>query len=187
MRFTDGARANEHDPRVLLMRAVRWQHQQIRILLREVAECPPRERARAFDSLRRYLAAHDATEHVLLTPALEKLDAALARRRRVEGKAVGELMRGLEAMDTDQPTFPERLAEFTRAAERRAQTEEHEELPRCLPTLPEEEARAHARAVLAVGEVAEDLAREDVQREWSYSGMFQLTRYRVTRRLESTG
>lgn len=162
------------EPGDTLALAIAEQHQRIRELLAEVSAATAMHRERAFHALRRYLAAHEATEQVLLHRRLAQDDEAYARGRADEKEIVG-VLRDLERSGVMHAVFPERFEAFAQLVHRHVDAEERYELPRCLAGLPQLVADQMATALERVGE----LAREDYDRSWSFSGMLQLTRYRL--------
>lgn len=166
------------EPGDTLALAIAEQHQRIRELLAEVSAATAMHRERAFHALRRYLAAHEATEQVLLHRRLAQDDEAYARGRADEKEIVG-VLRDLERSGVMHAVFPERFEAFAQLVHRHVDAEERYELPRCLAGLPQLVADQMATALERVGECAAELAREDYDRSWSFSGILQLTRYRL--------
>lgn len=166
------------EPGDTLALAIAAQHRRIRELMAEVLAATAIHRERAFHALRRYLAAHEATEQVLLHGRLAPDDGAYVRGRADEKEIVG-VLRDLERSGVMHAVFPERFEALAQLVRRQVDAEERDELPRCLAGLPQLVAWQMAGALARVGERAAELAREDYDRSWSFSGMLQLSRYRL--------
>jgi hemerythrin superfamily protein len=118
----------ETDAVGLLMR----QHEEIRRLCRKVEANMGSRRADAFDRLRRLLAAHETAEEQIVHPLVRRavpdgdaiVDARLDEERR--GK---RMLRDLERMGTDDPSFTPMFARFRAAVLEHAEREEIEEFP----------------------------------------------------------
>jgi hypothetical protein len=142
----------ETDAVGLLMR----QHEEIRRLCQKVESNMGARRADAFDRLRRLLAAHETAEEQIVHPLVRRavpdgdeiVDARLDEERR--GK---KMLRDLERMGPDDPSFTPMFARFRAAVLEHAEREEIEEFP-ALRRRGQAELRGLAAAIKAAEAMA---------------------------------
>lgn len=138
------------------------QHRQIRRLFAEVEGCTGRDRADAFDRLRRLLAVHELAVH---ETAEEEIVHPISRRaidggdtivdaRLSEEHHVKQLLENLDRISPDDPAFPGALRELKKAALDHADREENEEFPRLRAHADAAQLRGMALAVKAADAVA---------------------------------
>lgn len=132
------------------------QHEEIRRLFRKVETNTGPRREEAFERLRRLLAVHETAEEEVVHPLVrtssprgdEIVDARLEEEN--QGK---RMLRDLERMGTDDPSFPPMFARFRAAVLEHAEHEEREEFP-ILRQRSEAELRGLAAAIKAAEAMA---------------------------------
>lgn len=106
------------------------QHERIKGMFADVQSATGEARQDAFDSLRAFLAVHEAAEETLLRPVTRQAAGErVATARNEEEKEASTLLADLEDMDVASAEFADGLATLQAAVIRHAQSEEAEELP----------------------------------------------------------
>jgi hemerythrin superfamily protein len=132
------------------------QHEEIRRLFRKVEANTGVRQAEAFERLRRLLAVHETAEEQVVHPLVRRslpsgdqiVDARLEEEK--QGK---RMLRDLERMGIDDPSFTPMFARFRAAVLQHAEREEREEFP-VLRKRGHAELRGLAAAVKAAEAVA---------------------------------
>jgi hemerythrin superfamily protein len=150
----DRAKA-EQLPEGDVIRLLLEQHAQVRDLFAEVKDAPAAARQEPFDRLRALLAVHETAEELVLRPQAD--DARwkdVATERNQEEAEANKVLAALEDMDTASEAFLSKLEEFEASVDEHAEAEEHEEFPRVLEALDEEERRKLGERLQAVEKLA---------------------------------
>jgi hypothetical protein len=142
----------------LLKDTLEEQHGRIKALLRLVEDSHGEARAQAFVDLRRFLAAHETVEQVVMHPmAREGHETAKVAEQRVsEEGAATSAIEVLEQFDVDSAQFSERFAALAKDVLAHAEAEEHAELPAYLAQASGDDV---ADVVAALGQVDAVAAR----------------------------
>jgi hemerythrin superfamily protein len=132
------------------------QHEEIRRLCRMVeANAGPR-RAEAFERLRRLLAVHETAEEQVVHPLVRRIvprGDRIVDARLEEEKSGKRMLRDLDRMGTDDPSFPPMFARFRSAVFEHAEREEREEFPAL-----SKRGHAELRGIAAAIKAAEAMA-----------------------------
>jgi hypothetical protein len=151
------------------------QHQRIRAQLRRVQDTHGEERAAAFLSLRRFLAAHETVEQAVMHPtAREGVNTADVVTQRVaeEGKATAAI-EVLEQFDVDSSEFSEQFSALAQDVVAHAEAEEHVELAAYLADADDDDVAAVVAALGQVEAVAAGLAGGGIEGHAGFAGMLQ--------------
>jgi hemerythrin superfamily protein len=109
------------------------QHLQVKDLLEEVATAHGKKRAKAFDTLRRTLAVHEAAEEEIVHPAAKKVlpdGESIVTARLHEEHEAKDALTELESLDVDSEAFASKFAKLKTAVIHHAESEEREEFER---------------------------------------------------------
>ncbi len=132
------------------------QHEEIRRLCQKVESTMGTRQAEAFERLRRLLAVHETAEEQVVHPLVRRavpLGDQIVDARLDEEKRGKQMLRELERMGTDDPSFPPMFARFRSAVLEHAEREELEEFP-ALRRRGEAELRGLAAAIKAAEAMA---------------------------------
>jgi hemerythrin superfamily protein len=107
------------------------QHEEIQRLFAEVERSTGKERAAAFDRLRRLLAVHETAEELIVHPDARRVGSdRVVDARLTEERNAKERLEELEQKGPDAPDFLARLRELKKAVMDHARHEEREEFPK---------------------------------------------------------
>jgi hypothetical protein len=133
------------------------QHRQIRELCSQVERASGRDRAEAFDRLRRLLAVHEIAEEAIVHPyaryALGGGERMVAARLHEENRTK-RLLRALERLGPASREFMPLFAGFRTSIEAHAAHEERQEFPQVARHSSREQSRGMAVAVRATEALA---------------------------------
>jgi len=161
-----------------LRQTLKDQHHRIKTQLQLVQDGRGEERAAAFLSLRRFLAAHETIEQAVMHPtAREGNNTAAVVEQRVseEGRATSAI-EALEQFDIDSPEFTEQFAALAKDVVAHAEAEEHVELPAYLADASDDDVATVVAALGQVEELAARVATGGVAGHPGFGGMLERAR-----------
>ncbi len=138
------------EPHEDLQTTVAAQHARIRELIRAVHDTTGTDRTRAFTSLTRFLAIHEAAEQLFLHGSLLRdpaEDAEVARQRVTEEQQTSQAIGLLESFGVDSFQFLTQFDLFEKAVTSHAEAEEDEELPTFIDRLLPEDIERVVRGL----------------------------------------
>jgi hemerythrin superfamily protein len=147
----------ESTPENDVVELLRRQHQEIRVLFGQVQNATGKERAAAFDRLRRLLAVHETAEEEVVHPfARRAIDngGKIVDARLTEENQAKTMLAELEDIGPDGPGFARKLDELRTAVLDHAEHEEKEEFPHVAKEATEQQLKGMAAAVRAAAAIA---------------------------------
>ena len=123
-----------------VIRLLLEQHAQVRELFDEVTSASGDARKEKFDELRALLAVHETAEEMVLRPVTKDVAGEqVADARNHEESEANEVLKQLENMDVTSPEFEEEFAQFHKAVDSHADSEETEEFPQIIASCDEDQ------------------------------------------------
>lgn len=136
------------------VRFLREQHDDVRRLFREVTSASSADRSEPFETLVRTLAVHETAEEEVIYPTLRAAGdegREIAAARLAEEDQAKKSLAALVKLDPASAEFVQEFAEFRRAVEAHAESDEHSVFP-LLERVADEDRRERMASLLKVAE-----------------------------------